>query len=123
MATKTCYHWDVRATGECPTCHTSLTVAQTTSVRVGFGDGETLSGYVTLDYTPTVRDALAWALGISDDDISLIDVEPILDRYGETGWQVTFSLTGSKVRVRAMVRLTQSTKRTPESAEYEEVEA
>lgn len=121
-----CYHWDVTTTGTCEKCGTFVTVQEAIEARVAFGgsgfgaEGEVYGTLTVYGYQPTIRNAIALALGVTDEAIVLEDVRP-RDNSWE-GYDASYRVAGSKVIMFAAVRFSPVLKRDPERVEYEPVE-
>lgn len=120
---KNCYHWGLSESGTCPDCGTEVTVGlrHRAAVRPGY-----TTDYAPLPWSqsePSVREALAQALGVAATSVVIIDVRAANDAPSwERASDVLFSFAGSKVEALARVKMTEETVRDPERVEYEPVE-
>ena len=124
MSKRSCSHWDLDATGTCPTCEVLIAVEAGNSISVYLGSTVRelagVSGERSLPgQAPTMREALAGALGVLPSQINIVDAVP-----AGQGWErqtgVIFTLAGSKVEMAGVVSVSEATIRTPNRVEYEE---
>jgi hypothetical protein len=123
MQKKTCYHYDVAETGDCPKCATFIVVEPARRITVEMGsEGKINGSFDRVGYAPTVRDALALAFNVTEEAIVLVDVRPS-GEYWERANSVTFRFAGSRVDLTATVKINEATSKSPERVEYTEEDA
>lgn len=123
-STLSCGHWALTTTGLCETCGADVTVEDGTSVTVHMGsmirDQAHLTGERTVrGAAPTVREALAYALGVPVTAVQIVDAQPSENSW-ESATGVVFTL-GGKVQIGASVSSRSTLVRTPERVDYERV--
>ena len=113
-----CYHYDVNDEGACTRCGSPVETIPGHSVRVSFGDGESIPVWLPGAEPPTVVGALAFALCVQPSDVVLLDVAPDGDGWNRR-MRARWTLRGSRVEVVAMVTVNAADKKEPERTEVD----